>query len=169
MSMGLAREMEWEDWALDPHLETTLRRMGERGDIIRTMQREFGETREYRMFDPSGSTQSVTGRVASKGLADEMADQGPPGRRSRWTCTLHATRALRGACKTFQSARSSRLKALPSQGPLITRSLSSANRRYDTQRHLAISDADGTRGPGSNCVRPDTHPSTRSLAPRRHR
>src|SRR5208282_5254455 len=46
-AMGLAREVEPCRWQLRADAESTLRSMGERGDIIRTMQRAFtGERRE---------------------------------------------------------------------------------------------------------------------------
>ncbi|MFZ8504624.1 DUF3363 domain-containing protein, partial [Staphylococcus aureus] len=39
--LGLATQMGTSTWRLAPDLTDTLRRMGERGDIIRTMQRAF--------------------------------------------------------------------------------------------------------------------------------
>jgi len=37
--MGLAEKVGFGKWRLDDSLERTLRRMGERGDILRTYQR----------------------------------------------------------------------------------------------------------------------------------
>src|SRR3546814_1085722 len=37
--MGLATHLGGDSWRLEPGIADTLRRMGERGDIIRTMQR----------------------------------------------------------------------------------------------------------------------------------
>jgi type IV secretory pathway VirD2 relaxase len=74
--MGLARELDAGVWFVNPTLETTLREMGERGDIIRKMQRTFSlEQRQYAIFDPTRSM-TLTGRVAGKGLADELHDRG---------------------------------------------------------------------------------------------
>uniref|UniRef100_UPI001B72492B DUF3363 domain-containing protein n=1 Tax=Niveispirillum sp. TaxID=1917217 RepID=UPI001B72492B len=39
--LGLAEDIGAGQWRLDPDLETTLRRMGERGDIIKTLHREI--------------------------------------------------------------------------------------------------------------------------------
>ncbi|NLA68680.1 MAG: DUF3363 domain-containing protein [Gammaproteobacteria bacterium] len=68
-------------WAVHADAEKTLRALGERGDIIRTMQRAMrGETRELAVFEPSqdadGSGRTILGRVAAKGLADELRDRG---------------------------------------------------------------------------------------------
>ncbi len=57
--------------------EAVLRRLGERGDIVRTMQRAFAtEPRELAIFDPRPGTALVLGRIAAKGIADELADKG---------------------------------------------------------------------------------------------
>jgi type IV secretory pathway VirD2 relaxase len=75
-AMGLAREVEPSRWQLCPDAESTLRRMGERGDIIRTMQRAFtGERRELAIFDPDQASGGVLGRLAAKGLADSLSDR----------------------------------------------------------------------------------------------
>ena len=42
--MGLAEQLEPGTWRIVPELEPTLRRMGERGDIIKTMHRELKVT-----------------------------------------------------------------------------------------------------------------------------
>ena len=55
----------------------TLRALGERGDIIRTMQRAAsGQPRELAVFEPGDDSRTVIGRVAAKGLADELHDRG---------------------------------------------------------------------------------------------
>lgn len=75
--MGLAREAVPSVWKIDPRAEQTLRDLGERGDIIRTMQRAFGtERRHFALFDASAAAQPVVGRIAAKGLADELQDRG---------------------------------------------------------------------------------------------
>ncbi|HBO6068027.1 TPA: relaxase/mobilization nuclease and DUF3363 domain-containing protein [Pseudomonas aeruginosa] len=76
-SMGLVREKEPGVWAIHPNVEDTLRAMGERGDIIRTMQRAMGGgQRELAVFEPGDKARPVIGRVAAKGLADELYDKG---------------------------------------------------------------------------------------------
>lgn len=73
--MGLAQELKPGVWSVHRDFATTLRTMGERGDIIRTMQRTFTrERRDFAIFDPSRSP-VVVGRVVSKGLVDELHDR----------------------------------------------------------------------------------------------
>ena len=51
--------------------------MGERGGIIRRMQRALGgERRELATFDNSELPESITGRVIGKGLVDPLNDRG---------------------------------------------------------------------------------------------
>jgi type IV secretory pathway VirD2 relaxase len=75
-TMGLADELAPGSWRLRPDAEQTLRSLGERGDIIRTMQRAFGrEQRELAIFDPARASAPVVGRIAGKGLIDEISDR----------------------------------------------------------------------------------------------
>lgn len=75
--MGLATEQQPGVWAVHAEAEPTLRAMGERGDIIRTMQRAMsGQQRELAVFQPSEDGRAIVGRVAGKGLADELHDKG---------------------------------------------------------------------------------------------
>ena len=79
--LGLADEMQPGTWAVHADAEKTLRALGERGDIIRTMQRAMrGEPRELAVSEPSqdadGGGRTILGRVAAKGLADELRDRG---------------------------------------------------------------------------------------------
>ena len=79
--LGLADETQPGTWAVHADAEKTLRALGERGDIIRTMQRAMrGEPRELAVFEPGqnhdGSGRTIIGRVAAKGLADELRDRG---------------------------------------------------------------------------------------------
>ncbi|HEI6793837.1 MULTISPECIES: relaxase/mobilization nuclease and DUF3363 domain-containing protein [Enterobacteriaceae] len=75
--MGLASESQPGVWAVHDGAEQTLRAMGERGDIIRTMQRAMrGSPRELAVFEPGEQARPVIGRVAAKGLADELYDKG---------------------------------------------------------------------------------------------
>ena len=75
--MGLASEPQPGVWAVHAEAEPTLRAMGERGDIIRAMQRAMGGTqRELAVFEPGENARPITGRIAAKGLADELYDKG---------------------------------------------------------------------------------------------
>ncbi|RLK57637.1 type IV secretory pathway VirD2 relaxase [Stenotrophomonas rhizophila] len=75
--LGLADEEQPGTWAIHDDAEKTLRALGERGDIIRTMQRAMsGQPRELAVFEPGDDGRSIIGRVAAKGLADELHDRG---------------------------------------------------------------------------------------------
>ena len=74
--LGLAEEAQPGIWAVHADAEKTLRALGERGDIIRTMQRAMsGRPRELAVFEPGEDGRTVIGRVAAKGLADELRDR----------------------------------------------------------------------------------------------
>lgn len=80
-ALGLAKPLGAGRWRLRDDLEPTLRALGERGDIIRTMQREFariGEARaasEQAIYDPGAAdARPLIGRVVARGLADEHRD-----------------------------------------------------------------------------------------------
>lgn len=74
--MGLATEQQPGMWAIHAQAEPTLRAMGERGDIIRTMQRAMsGKQRELAVFQPGEDGRAIVGRVVGKGLADELLDK----------------------------------------------------------------------------------------------
>ena len=69
-------------WRLHDDIEPILRRMGERGDIIRTMQREVTarlperSPADYAIYDPGeGKAEPIVGRLVSRGLSDEHADR----------------------------------------------------------------------------------------------
>jgi type IV secretory pathway VirD2 relaxase len=77
VEMGLATKVEPGVWMVAPQVETTLRAMGERGDIIRTMQRAFSvRDREHAIFDSIRPGNRVTGRVAATGFVDELHERG---------------------------------------------------------------------------------------------
>ncbi len=74
--LGLADEVQPGTWAVHADAEKTLRALGERGDIIRTMQRAMsGQPRELAVFELGDDGRTVIGRVAAKGLADELRDR----------------------------------------------------------------------------------------------
>ena len=81
-SMSLADDVGGGRWRLADDLEGTLRTLGERGDIIRTMQRELTARNLQRpwigrsLFG-AGETdpEPVVGRVIARGLANEHRDR----------------------------------------------------------------------------------------------
>lgn len=75
--MGLATETAPGTWAVHAEAESTLRAMAERGDIIRTMQRAMsGKQRELAVFQSCADGHTIVGRVAAKGLEDELYGKG---------------------------------------------------------------------------------------------
>ncbi|GGE55070.1 hypothetical protein GCM10007276_35080 [Agaricicola taiwanensis] len=77
--MGLATEHAPGVWELNERLEPTLRELGERGDIIRTMQRSLAadglerDPMTFRIHEGAPAA-PVTGRVLDKYLANELGD-----------------------------------------------------------------------------------------------
>ena len=82
-SMGLATEVEVGRWSISAQAEPTLRELGERGDIIKTMHRALADhgladERAPAQYVAHGKqiTEPIVGRVLAKGLAgDEMGDR----------------------------------------------------------------------------------------------
>ncbi|MDJ0447385.1 DUF3363 domain-containing protein [Methylocystis sp. JR02] len=77
--MGLAKEDAPGVWELSERLEPTLREMGERGDIIRTLQKALraeGAERDpmtFEIHDAAPAT-PIVGRVIDKHLSDELGE-----------------------------------------------------------------------------------------------
>src|SRR5882757_2192045 len=80
--MGLAPEIETGQWIVSPKVEPTLRELGERGDIIKTMHRALereglAEDRHPARYvlHRENATERIVGRVLDKGLGgDEMGE-----------------------------------------------------------------------------------------------
>jgi type IV secretory pathway VirD2 relaxase len=76
--LGLAEPVGGGRWQLADGLEETLRRIGERGDIVRTMQREMTALGragvEQHVYD-AANAEPLVGRVVGRGLADELHDR----------------------------------------------------------------------------------------------
>lgn len=80
--LGLAEPLGGGRYRLAVDLDKTLTRMGERGDIIRTMQREFARAAVARaptdrvIYDPAvPEARPLIGRILVRGLADEYEDR----------------------------------------------------------------------------------------------
>jgi type IV secretory pathway VirD2 relaxase len=77
--MGLATEQSPGEWELSDRLEPTLHEMGERSDIVRTMQKAMraeGHDRDpmsFQIHDAAPAT-PVVGRVVDKHLSDELGE-----------------------------------------------------------------------------------------------
>ncbi len=82
LHLGLAEQTTPGHWQIADGLEDTLRRMGERGDIIKAMHRDLAEKGVARaaadcvIYDPAApEARSITGRLVRRGLADEVNDR----------------------------------------------------------------------------------------------
>src|SRR5579864_2718459 len=79
-AMGLSDDLGHGRWRLDEQLEPVLRSIGEKADIVRTMQRALAAAgierapSEQLVFRPDGRA-SITGRLLARGLADEAGDR----------------------------------------------------------------------------------------------
>ena len=80
--MGLAEKVGWNRWRLEGGFERTLRRMGERGDILKAYHRAMSASKLERpiysepIYDPADSlSKPITGKVISKGLLDDVNDR----------------------------------------------------------------------------------------------
>ena len=74
-AMQLAERIDANRWRLAPAIERTLATLGERGDILRTMNKALrGQSREFVMSQATVGT-PIVGCVVGMGLADELNDQ----------------------------------------------------------------------------------------------
>lgn len=80
--LGLAERLPEGRWLLAERIEETLRRMGERGDIIRTMQRAYTDrgltptTADLAIYEPAApDARPLTGRILARGLSNEHKDR----------------------------------------------------------------------------------------------
>jgi type IV secretory pathway VirD2 relaxase len=81
---GLAREIEPGRWFVASRTEETLKALGERNDIIKTMHQaladhglaQFRGVGDYAIHGSGGGDEKIVGRVVGKGLAgDEMSER----------------------------------------------------------------------------------------------
>ena len=80
--LGLAEKVGFGKWKLDDNLERTLRRLGDRGDIIKTYHRALKQSSLERasysdpVYDPAAKlAKPVTGRVVTTGILDDVNDR----------------------------------------------------------------------------------------------
>lgn len=75
-TMGLAEQSRDGAWTVRADAEAVLRSLAERDDIVRTMQRALGAERRELVIGEVTKQAHVVGRVAGKGLADELHNRG---------------------------------------------------------------------------------------------
>jgi len=79
--MGLAEPLGKGRWRINENTEQTLKRVGERGDIIKTMHRAMSGHGQRlidgtSLYDPGAvGAMPVTGRILSQGVGDDVADR----------------------------------------------------------------------------------------------
>lgn len=74
-ALGLAQQIDANHWRLAPDMAQSLTTLGERVDILRAMHRAMkGERREWAV--EARPTAPIIGRIAGKGLADELHERG---------------------------------------------------------------------------------------------
>jgi type IV secretory pathway VirD2 relaxase len=74
--MGLAREQRNGTWKLAAGAETTLRSLGERGDVIKTMHRALrGQPRDLVLIDTQSKAPPIVGRIVATGYLDELDER----------------------------------------------------------------------------------------------
>ena len=80
--MGLAEPLGGSEWHVDPNAADALKRMGERGDIIKAMHRAMSQTGYDRLmtsaslFDPGDpNAKALIGKIIAQGVADDVRDQ----------------------------------------------------------------------------------------------
>jgi type IV secretory pathway VirD2 relaxase len=80
-NLGLANELQTGVWEIDPDIERKLKSLGQRNDVIATMQRAMREAKidrpgvSFAIFEGEVSARPVIGRVAAVGLTDEINDK----------------------------------------------------------------------------------------------
>lgn len=144
----LADEVRPGQWLLRDAAEATLRAMGERGDIVRTMQRAMGGTQqELTVFQPGKDSPAVVGRIVAKGLADELHDRG-----------YLVVDGLNGKAHYLALPARAELADFPIGGVVETRSLReprtvdrsiaalAADGLYRTDHHLALARSQAVEG-----------------------
>jgi type IV secretory pathway VirD2 relaxase len=74
--LGLAAQVGYRKWELEPGWKERLKELGERNDIIKTMHRNIsGDPGRYRILDTKTFDGVIEGKLVLKGLADEMYDK----------------------------------------------------------------------------------------------
>lgn len=79
--LGLAENLGKGEWRIAEGSGKTLKRMGERGDIVKAMHRAMNDIGQDRLvigaslYDPAAqNAQSITGKIIARGVADDVND-----------------------------------------------------------------------------------------------
>lgn len=155
---GLAKEIEPGIWHLSDRLEPTLRELGERGDIIKSINRSLaarGEERGAESILLHGETTSppVTGRVIGKELTDELGDRigliidGIDGRVHHVT---FSTAAMADEARIGAVVEIGRASAMPRSADRNIAEIAGGTGEYRPNQHRAVAEVGGVRVPGGD-------------------
>jgi type IV secretory pathway VirD2 relaxase len=155
---GLARQVEPGVWRLSNQLEPTLRELGERGDIIKAINRSLAARGEVRsaeniLLHGDAASVPVVGRVIGKELTDELGDRvgliidGIDGR-------VHHV-ALGGAAMADEArigaiVEIGRAPSAPRPADRNIAELARGTGEYRPSQHRALAEAGGVRVPGGD-------------------
>ncbi|TPD59314.1 DUF3363 domain-containing protein [Emcibacter nanhaiensis] len=79
--LGLAHSLPGNIWRVEDNFTDILKRLGERGDIIKTLHRDMTRSglspleQNVSIFDPARHRDGITGEVSSLGLSEELEDR----------------------------------------------------------------------------------------------
>jgi len=120
--MGLAEKLGRGKWKLDETLECTLRRMGDRGDILKARHKAMRMTgverpsRREPIYDPlAGDAMPITGRVLQVGILDDVNDRIAAKRGGVYSPSAHEA-ADPKASEAYVQAHIRRLEAMRRSG-----------------------------------------------------
>jgi type IV secretory pathway VirD2 relaxase len=158
---GLAMEREPGVWKLSDQLEPTLRELGERGDIVKAINRALkarGEERALESYSLHGeeSKTGITGRVIDKRLTDELGERlgfvvdGVDGR------VHHVALGSEAMANTAEEASVGSIVEIapapagPRPADRIIAQLAGDSGEYSASVHRAIAEASRIRVPGGD-------------------
>jgi type IV secretory pathway VirD2 relaxase len=155
---GLAKETEPGVWDLSKELEPTMRALGERGDIVKAMNRALaqrGQERALECFDLHGEQvrTPIVGRLIDKRLTDDFDDQigvvidGIDAR------VHHVVLSDSAAADDAPIGAIIEVGATPSQRPADRNiaAIADGNGEYRPGVHRELAEAQGTCVPGGDC------------------
>jgi type IV secretory pathway VirD2 relaxase len=158
---GLATESEPSVWKLSDQLEPTLRELGERGDIVKAINRALkarGEERALESYSLHGeeSKNRITGRVIDKRLTDELGERlglvvdGVDGRVHHVTLGSEAMASAAEEASIGSIVEIVSAPAGPRPADRNIAQLAGASGEYRPSVHRAIAEASRIRVPGGD-------------------
>ena len=146
--LGLAERDGGREWRMKPDWQQSLKAMGERAQIFQEVHREVGgDPARYRIFDSKVHGEGIEGRLAAKGLADELGDryycivETPKGN----SFFVHLDKGInpeelrKGEIVSIRSERESWLKPTDR---IIAEQAAKNGGRYDREKHLKEHEAE---------------------------